>query len=57
MLNVFNTLILFEKRKPFSKIWSTVFLVGSTKNENATYPYKPALLETSVKTNRMGSTK
>ena len=33
------------------------FLVSSTKMENATFPYKTALSEANVKTNRMGSTK
>ena len=33
------------------------FLVESTKIENVTFPYKPALLEANVKANRIGSTK
>ena len=33
------------------------FLVESTKIENTTFPYKSALSEANVKTNRMGSTK
>ena len=33
------------------------FLGESTKNENATFPYKTSLLEANVKTNRMGSKK
>ena len=33
------------------------FLVESTKIDNITFPYKTALSEASVKTNRMGSTK
>ena len=33
------------------------FLVESTTIENATYPYKTALSEANVKTNRMGSAK
>ena len=33
------------------------FLVESTKAENATFPYKIALSEANVETNRMGSTK
>ena len=33
------------------------FLVKSTKIENRTFPYKTALLEANVKTNRLGSTK
>ena len=33
------------------------FLVESTKNDNATFPYKTALLEGNVEANRMRSTK
>ena len=33
------------------------FLVENTKIENATFPYKTALWEANVKTNRMGSAK
>ena len=33
------------------------FLVESTKIDNITFPYKTALSEDNVKTNRMGSTK
>ena len=33
------------------------FLVKSTKIENTTFPYKTALSEVNVKTNRMGNTK
>ena len=33
------------------------FLVESTKIDNITFPYKTALSEANVKTNRMGSTK
>ena len=33
------------------------FVVESTKIGNTTFPYKTALSEASVKTNRMGSTK
>ena len=33
------------------------FLVESTKIDNITFPYKTALSEASVKTNRMGGTK
>ena len=33
------------------------FSVESTKIENATFPYKTALSEGNVETNRMGSTK
>ena len=42
-------------------LWKTKleyhFLVESTKIENATFPYKTALSEANVKTNRMGDTK
>ena len=33
------------------------FLVGSTKTENASFPYKTAISEANVTTNRMVSTK
>ena len=33
------------------------FLVESTKIDNITFPYKTALSEANVKTNRIGSTK
>ena len=33
------------------------FLVENTKIENETFPYKTALWEANVKTNRMGSAK
>ena len=45
------------KWKPFSKNWSTPFLVESNKIENASFPYKIAISEANVKTNRMVSTK
>ena len=44
--------ILFLKKKLDYR-----FLVESTKIEKASYPYKTALLEANVKTNRMGGTK
>ena len=58
--NVFNTLTLkpiFSKTKIFSKKLEFRFLVEITRIENATFPYKMALPDTNVKTNRMGSTK
>ena len=33
------------------------FLVESSEIENARFPYRPALSEANIKTNRMGSTK
>ena len=33
------------------------FLVETTKIENVSFPYKTAMSEANVKTNRMGSTK
>ena len=43
--------------KTFSKKLNYHFLVQSTNIERAIFQYKPALPETTVKTNRMGSTK
>ena len=40
--------------KTFFKKLDYRFLVESTNNENATFPYKTALSEVVVKTNRMG---
>ena len=60
ILSVFNTLTLqqiFRKTKNFSKKLECCFLVESTKIESATFPYKTALSEANVKTNRIGSTK
>ena len=60
ILNVFNTLTLKEifcKRKIFFKKLEYRFLGGSTKIENASFPYKTAISEASVKTNRMVDTK
>ena len=60
ILNVFDTLnlkqILWQTKTLFRKLENR-FLVGSTKIENATCPYKAALSEAHVKTNQMGSTK
>ena len=58
--SVFNTLTLqqiFRKTKNFSKKLEHCFFVESTKIESATFPYKTALSEDNVKTNRIGSTK
>ena len=58
--NVFNTLTLrqiFWKTKTFFKKLEYRFLVEHTKTENASIPYKTAISEANVKTNRMVSTK
>ena len=55
-LNVFNTLILIEifwKTKTFIKKVEYRFLVETTKIENTAFPFKIALSEANVKTNRM----
>ena len=60
VLNVFNTLTLiqiFWKTKTFFKKLEYRFLVESTKIENASFPYKTAMSEANVKTNRIVSTK
>ena len=59
-MNVFNTLTLkqiFWKMKTFFKKLENGFVVGSTKIENASFPYKPAISEANVKANRMVCTK
>ena len=60
ILNVFNTLtlkqIFWKVQTLFNKL-EYHFLVESSKIESATFPYKTALSEANVKTNRMGSTK
>ena len=43
--------------KIFFKNFENQFLVKSTKIENASFPYKSAISETNVKTNKMMSTK
>ena len=56
----FNTLTLkqiFWKMKTFFKKLEYRFLVESTKIENASFPYKTAISETNVKTNRMVTTR
>ena len=60
ILNVFNTLtlrLIFWKMKTFLKKLEPRFLFESTKIENASFPYKTAISEANVKTNRMVSTK
>ena len=60
ILKVFNTLTLrqiFWKTKTFFKKLEYRFLVEHTKTENASIPYKTAISEANVKTNRMVSTK
>ena len=60
ILKVFNTLNLkqiFWKAKTFFQKLEGGFLVESTKIENASFPYKTAIPDVSVKTNRMVSTK
>ena len=56
ILNVFNTLTLKQtlwKTKTFFKKLEYRFLVESTKIENASFPYKTAISEANVKTNKM----
>ena len=58
--NVFNTLTLkqiFWKTKTFFKKLEYRFLVEATKIENTSFPFKTALSEANVKTNRMATTK
>ena len=56
ILNVFNTFNFetdfLENETVFQKTGVT-FLVESTKIENASFPYKSAIPELNVKTNRM----
>ena len=47
----------FETLKTFFKKLENHFLVESTKTENAPFPYKTVMSETTVETNRMVSTK
>ena len=57
ILTVFNTLTLHQIvwiTKTFFDKLDYCFLVESMKIENASFPYKTAMLETNVKTNRMG---
>ena len=58
--NVFNTLTLkqiFWKTKTFFKKLEYLFLVETTEIENTSFPFKTALSEDNVKTNRMATTK
>ena len=58
--NVFNTLTLkqiFWKTKTYFKKLAYRFLVEATKIENTSFPFKTALSEANVKTNRMATTK
>ena len=60
ILNNFNTLTLKQilwKTKIFFKKLEYRFLVEITKGENASFPYKAAISEANVKTNRIVSTK
>ena len=61
ILNVFNSLtlkqIFWKTKKPFSKNCSIVFKLGALRFKNASSPYKTAISEANVKTNRMESTK
>ena len=60
ILNDFNTITLkriFWKTKTFFKKLEYFFLIESTKIESALFPYKTAISEANVKTNRMVSTK
>ena len=56
---VFNILTLkqiFWKTKAFLKKLEYRFLVETTKIENTSFPFKTALSEANVKTNRMATT-
>ena len=58
--NVFNTLTLKKiswKTKTFFKNLRYCFLVETTKIENTSFPFKSALSEANVKTNRLETTK
>ena len=58
--NVFNTLILkqiFWKTKTYFKKLEYCVLVETTKIENTLFPFKTALSEANIKTNRMVTTK
>ena len=48
---------IFWKTKTFFKKLEYAFLVESAKIENASFPYKTALSQANIKTNRMVSTK
>ena len=53
----FNFEADFLENKSLFKKTGEPFLVESTKIENASFPYKTAIPEANVKTNRMASTK
>ena len=58
--NVFYSLTLkqiFWKTKTFFKKLEYCFLVESAEIENASFPYKTAISEANVKTNKMATTK
>ena len=58
--NIFNNLTLkqiFWKTKTFFKKLDYCFLVGTTKIESTSFPFKSAPSEANVKTNRMATTK
>ena len=60
ILNVFNNLTfkqIFWKTKSFSKKLEYCFLVESTKIEKASFPYKSAISEVNVKTNKIVASK
>ena len=60
VLHVFNTLTLiqiFLKTETLFKKLEYRFLVETTKIENTSFPFKAALSEANVKTNRMATTK
>ena len=60
VLNVFNTLTLiqiFWKMKTFFKKLGYRFLVETIKIENTSFPFKTALSEANVKTNRVATIK
>ena len=60
ILNIFNTLTLkqiFWKTKIFFKKLEYRVLVQNTKIEKASFPFKTAMSEANVKTNRMVSIK
>ena len=56
ILNIFSTLALkqiFWKTKTFFKKLENRFLFESTKIENTSFPFKPAISEANVKTNTL----
>ena len=58
--NVLNTLTLkqiFRKKKIIFEKLEYRFLVEATKIENTSFPFKTALSEANVKTNRVATTK